>query len=502
MVAAFLYRSPTSILKSISISTSLFAKSSSPPSQITTFGQLMSSDISSATTITTIMESPFSRPPSCPCCSFLSGGTLFLPWNEDDGDGDIKNEDATNTKLEGASLSADDDIITPEDAWERILAASTKNTEAPGITATDSKQPVLLVDTHGHPHLQSGVQYATTSASAADETKCILDDGVISLTCAVSPIDWQDALGYAAQSPQILPALGVHPWYLGDIMNDIDTIDVDCEDIEHYLKWEWLSELETHLSNHPNLLVGEIGLCKMAKWSREFPKERGGKATALQLQKAVFRKQLELSAKWARPVTIHCVNAHGLFLEVMKDILKEAKESCKDEKDVQEAKKIWRRAFPPAIAMHSFTGTAHHVGEILDFEKEVLYPEEVQAAGRKRRQKKKQSEKTTGEASRGSNKDGSPRDMLFYFGFSHVVNHLMCTSEKARKKGFEAVRSIPTDRLLVESDVHASVDVTLGTAGAVAYAAHVRGGESLEHVSDNTTRNGLRFLSSLGTLSI
>ena len=57
---------------------------------------------------------------------------------------------------------------------------------------------------------------------------------------------------------------------------------------------------------------------------------------------------------------------------------------------------------------------------------------------------------------------------MFYFGFSHSVNHLICTSEKARRRGTEAVWSVPSDRLLVESDVHASIDITLGTAGAVA----------------------------------
>ena len=54
---------------------------------------------------------------------------------------------------------------------------------------------------------------------------------------------------------------------------------------------------------------------------------------------------------------------------------------------------------------------------------------------------------------------------MFYFCFSHSVNHLMCTSEKARRRDMEAVRSVPSDRLLAESDVHASIDVTLGTAG-------------------------------------
>ena len=89
---------------------------------------------------------------------------------------------------------------------------------------------------------------------------------------------------------------------------------------------------------------------------------------------------------------------------------------------------------------------------------------------------------------------------MFYFGFSHLVNHLMCMSEKARRRGTEVVRSVPSDQLLVELDVHASINVTLGTAGAVAYAAYVRG-ERIEDVAERCVVNCLRFLSSLGSMT-
>eukprot|EP00581_Thalassiosira_minuscula_P011061 CAMPEP_0183715888 /NCGR_PEP_ID=MMETSP0737-20130205/9968_1 /TAXON_ID=385413 /ORGANISM="Thalassiosira miniscula, Strain CCMP1093" /LENGTH=442 /DNA_ID=CAMNT_0025945061 /DNA_START=210 /DNA_END=1538 /DNA_ORIENTATION=+ len=440
------------------------------------------------------MDSPFSTP-TCPCCSFLSGA-LFLPWNEKDAVDEVGGINDGIKKNFSGDLSQSTDVITPNEAWQRIAAM--------GIHAEDTddeaRQRILLVDTHGHPHLQRDVQYAgkqdDTTTGPRDE---LIDSsqGVVSLTCAVSPLDWKDSLDYASQSPRILPALGVHPWYLSDIMVDISDTDISDENLEQYLKWEWLSDLEHNLSKHPHMLVGEIGLCKMARFVREFPKDRGGKATALQLQKMVFRKQLELAAKWSRPVTVHCVNAHGIFMEVMRNILVEAKESCKGE-EIQEAKLLWRKAFPPAIAMHSFTGTAHHVGEILAFEKELLHPEDVESGGKRRRRKQKQHGVESPPIQTKTDKDkDDQKEVVFYFGFSHAVNHIMCTSEKARKKGMEAVRSIPPDRLLVESDVHASVDVTLGTAGAAAYAAQARG-ETLEEVAEHTTRNGLRFLSSLG----
>jgi Tat protein secretion system quality control protein TatD with DNase activity len=89
---------------------------------------------------------------------------------------------------------------------------------------------------------------------------------------------------------------------------------------------------------------------------------------------------------------------------------------------------------------------------------------------------------------------------MCYFGFSHSVNHLICTSEKAPRRGTKAVRSVPSDQLLVESNVHASINVTLGTAGAVAYAAHVRG-ERIEDVANWCVVNSLRFLRSLGSMT-
>ena len=118
---------------------------------------------------------------------------------------------------------------------------------------------------------------------------------------------------------------------------------------------------------------------------------------------------------------MHCVNQHGVFVNVLKEI----RDSAEGEEGVS-------ALFPPAIAMHSFTGTAHHVKELLALEKTIA------------------KEKT-----------------LFYFGFFHTANFPMCTSEKSRRKGRDAVREVPSERLLVESDVHASGDVLAGNAGAI-----------------------------------
>jgi TatD DNase family protein len=147
------------------------------------------------------------------------------------------------------------------------------------------------------------------------------------LACSVEPDDFITTLNFAATSSTILPAIGVHPWYITnfDVNND-----------------EWLQKIKQLLVEHPSAIVGEIGLCKIARWVRSYP---DGKAPAMEIQRCVFKQQMELAAKYDRPVTVHCVNAHGMFISVMKELIEAL-------------------TLPPAISMHSFTGTAHHVKEL------------------------------------------------------------------------------------------------------------------------------------------
>lgn len=418
---------------------------------------------------------------SCPCCSFI-GRDLFLPLSYED------ESKPRNSNTVSKVIALKTDVISPTDAWKIIVSKSS------------NRHGVLLVDTHGHPHLQRDFQYAHGTSF----TDPAMIEKVVSLTCSVSHLDWADTLKYASKSKLILPAIGVHPWYLADILIKKD----QTEEIENYLQWNWLIELESHLSQHPNLIVGEIGLCKMAKFVRDFPKELGGKTTALQLQMLVFRKQMDLAAKWSRPVTVHCVNMHGTFMDVLKEILQHAKESYKrndnatDEENSMQRQTHVRASFPPSIAMHSFTGTAHHMQEILLFEEEIMNPDQAPKTKHNsgKLKIKKNDNSFAEKQSKTSSSNSSRLPRLFYFGFSHAVNHIMCTSDKANRKGMEAVRAVPCDRLLAESDVHATADVVLGTAGAVAYIASARG-EELSDVAEQTTMNGLRYLSPLSLTS-
>lgn len=433
----------------------------------------------------------------CPCCSFDID--LFLPDSEKTdkaGSGSInedsdKNEDALSSSLLNLSL---------EEILKKLVGEC-------GIESQDhdDKQnlPIVIVDTHGHAQLDrerneayslEGLIEQRGRQKKRDTTKKlqgIQNFHVKSLACSVEPADFDATLKYAAMSDFILPALGVHPWYIENIPGY--TSKRDRGDFDSLDK-EWLDPLEQLLLEHPNCLVGEIGLCKIAKWVRTYP---DGKAAAMAIQKRVFKKQMLLAARLRRPVSVHCVNSHGIFVSAINEILEQTKvgenmTSLENNDDICITDDS-RWLLPPAIAMHSFTGTAHHVKELLDLEHCIDFPKDTA------RRKKKKSSKSLAKAAENNNLE-SPRSLLrpplFYFGFSHTVNYAMCTSEKSRKKGKEAIQAVPLDRLLVESDVHSDADVAGGTLGAISYVAWARNMQ-LRDVMSVTSKNGSSFLGSI-----
>jgi Tat protein secretion system quality control protein TatD with DNase activity len=344
--------------------------------------------------------------PPCPCCTIFTNTDFFLPPPTSRENGVEASE---NQSTDGHAL------LSPRACWE-LLVTSHGNLV---------QNLPIIVDSHGHAHLSrtqsnsskiqgpcdDDIYFSPPSASRDDKS-------VVSLTCAVHPADWDACLEYAAASPFRIPALGVHPWYLAADLPET-----------------WLADLERLLQQHPGCLVGEIGLCKMARFVRTFPQ---GKQAALLLQRTVFIQQLQLAAQYRRPVSVHCVDLQSVLLEVLREE---------------------QEHLPPCIALHSFSGTAQQVKMLLQWEASLERSEP-----------------------------------LLYFGFSHVVNYAMSTSDKARVRGIEAVLQVPTDRLLAESDVHREDNVAVGTAGSISYIAWARQ-EHVLTISNCTRRNGLLFLS-------
>ena len=405
--------------------------------------------------------------PSCPCCAFLPDN-LFLPSSVNPDEIESTCSAGTSEKkevgVEGAGiLPGAISVLSPSEAWELLLRQS-----------AEREAGTMIVDTHGHPQLERDADNDGSSTFGGARRDDVSNLSTISVACAVSADDWQSTLTYAAEPlrrERTLPALGVHPRYLYPDLSP-----------------SYLSDLESLLVHHPRAIVGEIGLCKVAKFVRQYPAELGGKPAALELQRRVFRDQFLLAAKLRRPCTVHCVQQHGVFMKLLREVREGALKVVREWKraqttakakvgektlNEQEAPKL-TDAFPTAISMHSFTGTAHHVKELLAFEASLMGKE---------------------------NKPGAPSSQdvtapIFYFGFSHAVNVEMCSSNKSRTQNIEAIQAVPMNRLLAESDVHCTADVETGTSGAIAYLS-VATGVAIVDMADITTKNALDFLSSV-----
>lgn len=365
-----------------------------------------------------IQNNEMSYTSKCRCCEFLTAN-LFCPETTTGNGIDTRN----NTFIDEG-----DDVLSPKEAWNLLTQQN------------QEENCLLLVDTHGHPHLngESTDLYAVQVESN--------DNVIVTLTCAVEQLDWEICLEYVSQSQYRMGAIGIHPWYLAD------------------LKSTWLEDLESLIIQHPGCMVGEIGLCKMARFVRTY---EHGKQAALELQRSVFISQLKLAAKYQRPVSIHCVDQHGVMLDILKGL------------DLSE--------LPPVMALHSFSGTAHQVQQLLRWEDDLF--------GRRKNGRKKNNRDVIV-----SLPSPSYEQPLIYFGFSHTINYAMCSSDKSRRQGREAIRCVPSNRLLAESDVHTHHDVFGATAGAVGYISWALNMTVLD-VATLTRDNGLRYLQRLSEIS-
>ncbi|MCE5199624.1 MAG: TatD family hydrolase [Armatimonadota bacterium] len=112
--------------------------------------------------------------------------------------------------------------------------------------------------------------------------------GVSYLVCnGTSEADWSVILDLADQHRQVVPCLGLHPWFV----------------VGRSAEWE--SKLEEMIST-TNCGVGEIGLDRsIADYDED-------------AQEYAFRVQLDIARRYSRPATLHCVRAWGLLLDVLK----------------------------------------------------------------------------------------------------------------------------------------------------------------------------------------
>ncbi|KAJ3211159.1 hypothetical protein HDU82_006579 [Entophlyctis luteolus] len=235
---------------------------------------------------------------------------------------------------------------------------------------------------------------------------------------------------------------GYHPWFVHEIA---DTTAA-------------LSSLRARLEESPDALLGEIGLDGVAA--------HPGTSTKYDMegQVTMFEAQMKLAAELGRPVSVHAVGCFGrlesyfqmLAESVPKDLSRKQKDKLRNlgapipsEADLASHPSL--RNWPPAIMLHSYSGSAESIRNIMRLPKSV--------------------------------------SSRFYFSFSHFVN-----SRTPFERMKEKICLVPDDRLLVESDLHNAQLVDDACLKALDLVARSKGW-SLEDTALKIGGNSLRFLS-------
>jgi len=139
------------------------------------------------------------------------------------------------------------------------------------------------------------------------------------ILCSTSETDFDDVAALASLSEFIVPNFGLHPWWASTASPTLS---------EH---------LESRLKQSPGAGCGEIGLDASP---------RGILASPFEQQVKVFKTQLTIASKLQRPISVHCVQAYGPFLEALSESERNGE-------------------FLSGVLMHSFAGTCGFANQLI-----------------------------------------------------------------------------------------------------------------------------------------
>lgn len=154
-----------------------------------------------------------------------------------------------------------------------------------------------LYDAHQHFHFESLTPHRAAVLAgmrAAGVKRAVVN--------ATNEEEWPVVAALAREHAWVVPSHGIHPW--------------DCGNRSP----RWLEKLREVLQADPGAGVGEIGL---DRWIVDGvrpgdPRIAGLRVAPLAEQTEVFAAQLALAAEMNRAVSIHCVQAFGAVLDVLK----------------------------------------------------------------------------------------------------------------------------------------------------------------------------------------
>jgi len=215
-----------------------------------------------------------------------------------------------------------------------------------------------LFDAHSHMHM--GPRGLVIPA-AVEQTPFTFDGAAIMSTHPRDYIKVDSIVsGLRDRDYRAVPCYGIHPWFLYDVLTSSDDEEVD-----------WLGELKQRLIDHPDAIVGEIGLdgnrwveveqsdqSEESIWKRERVL-----ACPMELQRKAFEEQLVLAAELQRPVSIHVVSAWGELFAAFDNVRERMKHKHEQMvvQGVDEQRKRRKpkpKLLPPKIYFHAFSGKA------------------------------------------------------------------------------------------------------------------------------------------------
>lgn len=177
-----------------------------------------------------------------------------------------------------------------------------------------------------HCHLQDDALFPAIESIAARAAAV----GVERMACCgTSPDDWKKVLQLAEQFPQVTPMIGIHPWFVSCRAGAVTPPESAIAD-RGYTWEEDLPILEKLLRTHPEAGIGETGLDSHTRFTNRAEQE------------ASFAAHLDLARELNRPVAVHCVQAWGRLIEIL------------------------RRHSAPRILLHAFGGAAELIPELVE----------------------------------------------------------------------------------------------------------------------------------------
>ena len=140
-------------------------------------------------------------------------------------------------------------------------------------------QRKLLVDSHCHLQQMGNVSGVLQECFGLHKAVCN----------STSEEDWEEVLNLSKCFTEVVPCVGIHPWWGNQVSSD------------------WETKLVQKLLENPHAQVGEIGLDHMKS-----------KIPSKQAQEAIFRAQVRIALEHNRVMSIHCVKAFGKVVNILK----------------------------------------------------------------------------------------------------------------------------------------------------------------------------------------